>query len=343
MAIRITENVSLAPYTTFKIGGPARFFCDIHTEEDIIEAVQFARTNKCHFFVLGGGSNILVSDTGFSGLVMRMCMVGIQSDMEISPSGIKVSVGSGQSWDEFVAWTVDKGLYGIENLSAIPGTVGAAPVQNIGAYGQEAAATVQSVRAFDTQEMKFVDLSAAQCAFDYRESIFKRQKGRYIISRVDFIFPSTGAVNIGYRDLGDYFARIGKQAPSLADVRNAVIDIRRNKLPDLNEWGTAGSYFKNPIIAHGQYALLKQTYPDAPGYPERDGRVKVPVAWILDNICNVKGYMQGAVGTYKNQALVVVTKPGATAAEVVSFTKKLMEQVERETTIKIEAEVEWVN
>lgn len=348
MPLLIKENVSLAPYTTFKIGGPARFFCIVSNEEELYEAVAFAKREKRRILLLGGGSNILISDVGFSGVVIKNEIMG-KVIVEDTPESLSVSVGAGELWDEFVGWAVERELYGIENLSAIPGTVGAAPVQNIGAYGSEISETVVKVRVLDTSLMKHRELSSTECMFSYRDSVFKVKKGRFLITRVDFKLKRVGAINIEYKDLREYFAHKHESShpltlqPSLAEVREAVIDIRWRKLPDWKLWGTAGSYFKNPVIAAHRYERLKKKYPDVPGFKQTDGRIKVPVAWLLDRVCNAKGLMIGNVGTYENQALVLVTRPGATAAEVISFAKKLMELVEQETTIKIEAEVEWVN
>lgn len=340
--MKMQENIALAPYTTFNIGGPARFFCRVTTEQELIEAVDFARKNKLRTLILGGGSNILISDAGFPGLVIKNEIVGISVKQNTDGTST-LSLGAGESWDGIVAYSVERGLYGIENLSAIPGTVGATPVQNIGAYGREIASVLVSLRAYDIKKMKMVELDNKDCEFSYRDSIFKKCKGRYVITSVSLSLRSDGVVDITYRDLKDYFANKQQSAPSLADVRQAVIEIRRKKLPDWKVWGTAGSFFKNPIISARAYAKLKKEYADMPGYPESDGRVKVPLGWILDHVCHIKGHMVGNVGSYENQALVIVTKPGATASEVVARANEIMDMVAKMTGIKVEAEVEWVN
>ena len=383
----IQENISLAEFTSFKIGGPARFFCRVSDEDELVEAVRFAQAKKLPLFVLGGGSNILISDKGFAGLVVKMEIKGIEekeprtknqepnkfqsskSKLQIkskvqspnsrpgAPDGLQssrvhISVGAGESWDGFVDWTVERGFYGLENLSAIPGTVGAAPVQNIGAYGAEAAHAVSSVRALDTTTMKFVELSKADCGFDYRDSLFKRERGRYVIARVDFHLTKNGKINIDYKDLKDYFARSSMTAidPTLKQVRSAVIAVRSGKLPDWKLWGTAGSFFKNPIISADRFKELKEKYPDLPGFPEtndspdnEDGRVKVSLAWILDKVCDVKGLQMGKARVYEKQALVLVAMPGASAEEVVGLSHELMRRVKDRTGLDIECEVEWVN
>ncbi len=356
--IKIEENIKLASYTTFKIGGPARFFCQVTKEEELVEAVRFAEGKRLAIFVLGGGSNILVGDYGFAGLVIKMEIKGIDQ------RGLSslLSVGAGEVWDDFVDYAVKQGFYGIENLSSIPGTVGATPVQNIGAYGCDVSSSILTVHAFDTNTMKFVDFSNDDCKFEYRDSVFKRQKGRYIITRVDFRLIKNGNVNIEYEDLRVYFdkfqtsdndllkrvdnrmANIQRSLmPTLDQVRQAVIKIRAIKLPDWKKWGTAGSFFKNPIISADKFAELTKKYPDLPGFSEPDGRIKVSLGWILDKICNVKGLMIGNVGTYEKQALVLVSKPGATAEEIVVFAHDLMKRVKEKTGIDIEGEVECVN
>ncbi|MDE1975476.1 MAG: UDP-N-acetylmuramate dehydrogenase [Patescibacteria group bacterium] len=348
--MQILENVSLAQYTTFNIGGPARFFCIVRDEGELMESVKLAQQKRCRMLVLGGGSNILISDAGFPGLVIKNEMKGVSIIREDDLSAL-VRVAAGEPWDGFVDWAVSRGLSGIENLSAIPGTAGAVPVQNIGAYGAEASGVIASVRVLDIHAMKFVDLSNADCRFSYRDSLFKHDKGRYVIVGTDFKLAKGGKPNLEYKDLKEYFKK--KETlhpytptppqPSLREVRDAVIDIRWRKLPDWKLWGTAGSYFKNPIISAELFKGLRTRYPKLPGYPEPDGRVKVSAAWLIDNICRSKGTWDGNVGSYEKQALVLVAKPGATAAEIVEFSNKLMKRIEHETGIKLEAEVEWVN
>lgn len=337
----IQEHISLASYTTFKIGGPARFFCHATTDEDVVEAVTFAHAKNVLIFILGGGSNVLIGDEGFDGLVIHMGMSGIQQVAQ--GQKVLLSVAAGEQWDTFVEYVVERGLYGVENLSAIPGTVGAAPVQNIGAYGAEVAQAIFAVHALDTHGMKFVDLGNPECLFSYRESMFKKEKGRYIITRVDFLLDSNGSVNTSYKDVSEYFAHKKNTTPTLKDVREAVIDIRWGKLPDWKLWGTAGSFFKNPIISANDFMRLKQMYPELPGYPEPNGRIKVSLGWILDKVCDAKGMCKGNACVYEKQALVLVSKPGATSEEVVALAQELMACVKEKTGIIIEGEVEWVN
>lgn len=341
-AIEIKENVPLAQYTTFKIGGPARYYCSVSNEDDLIEACRFARERNVPVFILGGGSNILVSDKGFGGLVIRMRMKGVYFH-ENGDGTVTVSSAAGELWDDLVERTVGAGLYGIENLSAIPGTVGAAPVQNIGAYGCDASATIVKVRAYDAQADRFVEMDNGECRFGYRDSVFKHDKRRHIITQVDFRLRRNGKVDISYQDLSGYFAEKGIANPTLRQVREAVIDVRWNKLPDWKLWGTGGSFFKNPVISSEHFADLKVKYPDLPGYREPDGRVKVSLGWILDKLCDAKGVCKGNACVYEKQALVLIAKPGARAEELVSLAHDLMHRVKDKTGIDVEGEVEWVN
>jgi UDP-N-acetylmuramate dehydrogenase len=336
----IQKNIPIAQYTTFKIGGPARYFCAVKNEDDLLEAVKFSKEKKLPILVIGGGSNLLVADSGFNGMVIRNEIKG--KDWKEGNDGIvTVTAGAGEDWEGLVKESVDRGLYGLEGLSSIPGTVGASPVQNIGAYGVDVSHAIKSVRAFDTTALGFVSLSNEDCGFTYRDSMFKHEKGRYIISAVTYELSKNGKVSVEYKDLKDYFAKKGNSQPTLKDVREAVIEIRKNKLPDWTDWGTAGSFFKNPVVSAQKFTELKKLYPELPGFTEQDGHVKLSLGWILDKLCNAKGLTIGNVGTYEKQALVVVAKPGATAQEVLDFSNELMRRVKDKTGIEIEGEVEW--
>lgn len=341
--MRIQQNVILAPYTTFKIGGPAKFFCIAKKEEDIVKAVRFAKDNKIRLFILGEGSNVLIADRGFPGLVIKIEIKGLKKELSADGKKALLTIGAGEMWDEIVEYSVNEGLYGIENLSAIPGTVGAAPVQNIGAYGADISSVIYKVRAYDTKKLSFVELSKEQCKFEYRDSIFKKSNGRYIITTVTLALALRGKVDITYKELKEYLQKKAKNTPTLSDVREAVVAIRWNKLPDWKLWGTAGSFFKNPIISRSHFKRLSIKYPEAIGFEEPDGKIKVSLGWILDKVCGMKGVCVGNVCTYEKQALVLVTKPGATAEEVVGMAKNLMKTVKNKTGIEIEGEVQWVN
>jgi UDP-N-acetylmuramate dehydrogenase len=333
--MQIQENISLALYTTFKIGGTAKFFCLIKNEDDIKKALDFAKEKNITYFFLGGGSNLLVADKGYDGLVIKSELKGTSFENDF------VTAFSGEDWDSFVEICIQNGYYGLENLSLIPGTVGASPVQNIGAYGVEVGSLIEKVRVYDTRNEVFTDLSNRDCLFGYRDSIFKNQKGRFFVISVTYRLNRKFIANIEYKDLKNYFG--GKEVVNAKEVREAVVSIRKNKLPDWKEWGTAGSFFKNPIIPIKQYLELKQKYPELPGFPDCDGNIKVSLAWILDKVCDVKKLTFGNVFIYEKQALVIVAKPNSKAEEVMALSQKIQNLVLEKTGLTIEAEVEWVN
>lgn len=327
----------LAPLTTFKIGGPAQYYADAATPAALREAVTWANENAMPWCVIGGGSNVLVSDEGVAGLVIRNAIRGVcvERDGEI----VTVTVAAGEPWDELVADAVENGWWGIENLSAIPGTVGAAPVQNIGAYGTELADVFHSLEALDTRTGEIVTLQHSDCRFGYRDSIFKHDDGRhYIITHVTITLQTTPRPHIAYRDLAEYFADRSGQ-PSLSAIREAVCRIRAGKFPDLRAYGTAGSFFKNPIVSRECYESLRNTYPDLPFYALDSGWVKIPAAWLLDRVCSLRGYNEGAARFYDNQPLVIVNDGGATAADITALAGKASECVRAKTGIELGWEV----
>lgn len=335
------ENIQLKDYTTFKIGGNALYFTVARTVGDIKKAVIFARDKKLPFFVLGGGSNIVVSDNGIQGVVIKNEIKGIE--YTDANNVMEVQVGAGENWDVFVEETVKKELYGLENLSAIPGTVGAAPVQNIGAYGTEVKSSIKEVIAFNTETGELENFTNAECGFGYRDSIFKKLEGKkYIIISVVFLLDKKGHVDISYRDVKNFFESKQITNPTLKEVRNAIIEIRSRKLPDLRKYGTAGSFFKNPIITNTHYELLKKEYPLLPSYSVDEAHVKIPLAWILDNVCGFKGYKKENVGVYENQALVLVNFGNARAEEIKKLSQEIIFLVKEKTNIEVETEVQFV-
>ena len=347
--MRIEENIDLSRHTTLKLGGKARYFAIASSLEELRESLSSAREKKLPAFVLGGGSNLLVSDSGFRGLVVKMSIIG--ATFEKKGSQAYVTAWAGENWDELVAKTVEWGAWGLENLSYIPGTVGASPVQNIGAYGTEVMNVVESVRAVDATTGKEKEFTNAECGFTYRDSIFKKTEyKKYIIVSVTYKLSLTPAPNLLYKDIKEYFAKKGAINPTQLDIRNAVIEIRKGKFPDLNEVGTAGSFWKNPIICREHYEGIKKLFPLIPSFPATapagtrevyasEEVVKVPLAWILDNICGLKGYAKGNVALYQKQPLVLVAHKGATAAEVLAFESEIAAKVKEKTGIIIEREV----
>jgi len=336
------EHVPLAPYTTFRIGGPARWFAEATTETEVAEAAEFARQRGLPLFVLGGGSNLLVSDAGFPGLVLRIGLRGITVNTLLTSDPV-LEVGAGENWDDFVSLAVNAGLAGIECLAGIPGTVGGTPVQNVGAYGQEVSETVWHVRVFDLEAKTIRELSGPQSGFAYRRSIFNTDdRGRYIVTRVDYRLRRGGTAKISYADLKRYF-QDWKLEPTLKEVSAAVREIRRSKGmlivegdPDCQ---SAGSFFKNPVIPMAHYERITQEAGMAvPQYPAGDGMVKVPAAWLLDQAGFHKGFAFGAAGISSRHTLALINRGGATAKDILGLRDRITAQVESQFGIHLEPE-----
>lgn len=341
--MEIKEHVLLASHTTFKIGGPARYFCSVTNISELTEAVLFAQKNNLPVFVLGAGSNILVSDNGFDGLVIHMDIQGIEIHEHT-----KIKAGAGVLWDALVEYAVQNDLYGIENLSYIPGTVGAAPVQNIGAYGAEFKDVAHEVEVFNTETMQIETLTKETCAFGYRDSVFKKKEGeKYIIVEVCIklkkkINNSKELLNLLYKDVKEYINTHNISKPTLQTVRNAIIDIRKKKLPDIRDVGTAGSFFKNPVITREHFRKLQEKFPNIPSFEVDELHVKIPIAWVLDNVLHLNGYTVGNVGLFKTQPLALVHYGGGTAQEIISLSEKIIFLVKKEIDVTLEREVLFV-
>jgi UDP-N-acetylmuramate dehydrogenase len=340
------QHVSLAPFTTFEIGGPARWFAEATSEADIEAAVEFASTRKLRLFVLGGGSNLLVSDAGFDGLVLRIALRGIQAQ------GPVLSVSAGEDWDGLVARSVDAGLSGIECLSGIPGTVGGTPVQNVGAYGQEVSRTIRTVRVFDRTTREWTDLSNAECGFAYRRSRFNQgpDRDRFIVSRVSYALEKNVPAAVTYADLKHYFKNRGVAEPCLGQVREAVLHIRLGKGmvvdPENPERRSAGSFFKNPVIASSELSRIAAAVdvpePEVPRYPAGPGEVKLPAAWLLERAGFVKGYRMGAAAVSTRHTLALANQGGATASDIVELRDTIQSRVRQLFGISLEPEPVWV-
>ncbi|MBS1814353.1 MAG: UDP-N-acetylmuramate dehydrogenase [Acidobacteria bacterium] len=345
--MELRENIPLAPYTTLGIGGPARYLCAVASEAELTEALAIANEKHLDTFILGGGSNLLISDAGFDGLVIRMAIHGIARD------GNTLRVGAGEPWDAFVQQTVDAGLAGIECLAGIPGTVGGTPVQNVGAYGEEVSSTITIVRAFDTHANQFVDLDNVQCGFAYRTSIFNTvAKGRYIVARVDFQLTPNGTPNLKYVDLAKRFA--DKPQPSLADIATAVREIRATKgmvtaAPNQNgeypldrdpDTCSAGSFFRNPIVPAGAVAHIAQEagVAEVPHWPAGDGMTKLPAAWLIERAGFSKGFAMGHAAISSRHTLALTNKGGAKAAEIAALRDHVAKIVRERFHVQLEQE-----
>jgi UDP-N-acetylmuramate dehydrogenase len=338
--MKVLENISFKDFTTFRTGGTARWFFCVQSVEEVRSAILFAKEKKLPFFILGGGSNVLVSDDGYFGVVIQMKIMGMRFE-EKENGLVSVTAGAGEDWDGFVGETVSRGLVGLENLSLIPGTVGAAPVQNIGAYGREVKDIIFEVEIFDTETFEIKKIPNKACGFGYRDSFFKSEEGKEnIILNVSFDLKKNGELKMEYKDVQEYFSKNNISSVGVVDVRKAVIAIRKEKLPDVNKYGTAGSFFKNPILSQERIEEMLRIYPDMPVYSAGINTKKVPAGWLLDRVCGLRGFQRGGVGTYKNQALVIVNHGNATTKDILEFAQSLQDEVKNKTGIILEPEIQ---
>jgi UDP-N-acetylmuramate dehydrogenase len=347
--VPILENVPLAPFTTLGIGGPARFLIKVTSEDGILDAIEFARARGCRVFVLGGGSNLVVSDSGFSGVVLKIELAGIQSPDD--EGGGEVSVSAGVEWDEFVQYCVARNLAGIECLSGIPGTVGGTPIQNVGAHGEEVGEVISRVRAWDRVTDQITGLSNAQCRFAYRSSIFNTtHRDRYIVLSVDFSLRSDGLPRIHYPDLQKRFADRA-QPPTLSEVRETVLQTRKAKAmvlcdgdPDTK---SAGSFFKNPILKQGVVVELEEgarsrgfigPSESIPRFASSPGNEKLPAAWLIEHSGFHKGYVHKNAGISSKHALALINRGGATAQEILELMHLIQARVQEIFGIELKPE-----
>ncbi len=333
MALTVREEVILSNWVSLKTGGPARYFIEVSSIEALQEAVVFSYEKQLPFYVLGSGTNLLVSDTGYEGVIIKINILK-RTYTALDNNQVKLEVGAGESFDSVIAETIGKSLWGLENLSHIPGTVGATPVQNVGAYGVEVADLISHVTVFDVTTKKIITLTNSECMFSYRYSLFKENKNLIIVS-VTFIVASVSVPKLTYGDL----ANLPMDMQTPRGIRETIITIRSAKFPDWNTEGTAGSFFKNPVITKEQADTLLAKYPDIPTYKSNDDRVKVSLGYILDKLCGLKGFAHGPVRLYEKQALVLVATPPATTSDIKNFKKIISDAVFLKTFIHIEQEV----
>jgi UDP-N-acetylmuramate dehydrogenase len=348
MPLEVQENVPLAPLTTLGVGGDARFFVTAKADRDIGEAIAFAERRKLPVFVLGGGSNLVISDCGWNGLVLQIGIAGIHQ--RSAEDKTIFDVGAGVNWDEFVAHAVSLDCAGVECLSGIPGSVGGTPVQNVGAYGQEVSETIVSVLAFDFAENQVRELTGAECGFSYRSSIFNTsRRERYIIQRVSYALVPKCQPALRYADLQKYFSDRGG-APTLADIREAVCKIRASKgmliSPGDPDSRSAGSFFKNPVVSASQHDDLTRRAAagnlQIPSYPALSQQRKISAAWLVENSGFKKGYVKGRAAISNKHALAIVNRGGATAAEIVALKDEIQARVEETWGIRLQTEPVFV-
>jgi len=344
----IRENVPLAPLTTLNVGGPARYFVEAKTLAEVNEAVVFARAQDLALFVLGGGSNVVISDAGWPGLVLKIGFSGIEEHRENGRAVFEV--GAGEDWDQFVARAVARNCAGVECLSGIPGSVGGTPVQNVGAYGQEVAETIESVLVLDLKDCQVRELCNEASGFSYRTSIFNTcERGRYIILRVTYALIPGGQPRIQYADLKKHFAG-WSATPTLAGTREAVRRIRASKgmliTPGDEDCRSAGSFFKNPVLTTDQHAELRKRANDkglqVPSYPALAALHKISAAWLVEHSGFSRGYSSRAAGISRKHALAIVNRGGATAADILSLKEHIQQRVEEIWGIPLEPEPVFV-
>ena len=342
----IRENVRLAPYTTLRIGGIARYFADIDHEEQLREALHFAQSHKLPTFVLGSGSNVLFADSGFAGVILHPVNKGIAFQKPNKDLAL-VTVAAGEDWDRFVEQCVARALAGLECLSGIPGLVGATPIQNVGAYGQEVSETIVSVRAFDRRQNHVVELTNEECQFSYRASLFNTtERDRYFVLAVTYKLKPHGAPTLAYADLQKLFAQ-HKQPPTLEEVRAAVLAIRMSKgmliVPNDPDCQSVGSFFKNPMVAPEQLAQVEAAASEfVPRFPAANGQVKIPAAWLIEKAGFHKGYECGRVGISSKHTLALINRSNATARELVALVRQIQQQVQARFGIALVPEPVWV-
>lgn len=335
--MEIRTQVKLAPYTTLQVGGVASQLIEVTSETELQQAQRFATQIAAPVLLLGSGSNVLVSDQGYQGVVIVNGIKGIAYQSPCVDT-VQVTIGAGELLDDVVADAVKRGYWGLENLSHIPGTVGAAPVQNVGAYGVEVSMLIDSVHAIAMSSGERRVFSNQECQFGYRDSYFKTPAGRdWCITSVMMTLHTKRAPLLHYGDL----QQLDPATCSLDEVRQKVIAIRSTKFPDWHTVGTAGSFFKNPVISAAHREQLLQAYPDLPTYTMPDGQYKIALGWVLDHICGVRGHTEGSVGLYHNQALVLINT-GTSAAAITDFAAKIATLVYDKTAIAIEPEVRFV-
>lgn len=334
----VQKKHPLKELNSFGVDAHCTLFAAPSTLTELKEVLESCMQEQKQMLIMGEGSNILFTGD-FDGLVLKPCMKGIEV-LEESPSEVLVEVGAGENWDSWVEHATGKGWFGLENLSLIPGSVGSAPVQNIGAYGVELKDSFEWLVALDRDKKEMVRLAYSNCKFGYRSSIFKHEaRGRYIITSVCFRLSLIPSLKLDYGHLDKALKEAGGSSP--ADLRQVVMDIRKQKLPDHEEIGNAGSFFKNPVVDSTFFNCLRVEHQDVPHYPEPENSVKIPAAWLIEQ-SGWKGKRKGNVGTWPTQPLVIVNHGGATGNEIYDFSQQIVDSVEQKFGITLEREVNIV-
>ena len=329
------EQVSLKPYNTFGIDVKARYFTQAHNDEDVREALVQARQREVAVLVIGGGSNLLLT-RDIDALVLHVASRGrrVLSD---EAGRVVVEAEAGEPWHPFVQWSLQQGLCGLENLSLIPGTVGAAPMQNVGAYGVEIKDVFAGLTALDRETGELRDFSLEECAFGYRDSLFKRNAGRWLILRVRFALSRTLQPHLDYGPVRQRLAEQSVQAPTAQQISDAICSIRREKLPDPAELGNAGSFFKNPVVPAALVARIRAQYPGVVAYPQADGQVKLAAGWLIEQAA-WKGYRDGDAGVHRLQSLLLVNYGQASGAQLHGLAQRIQADILEKFGVELEME-----
>lgn len=335
MSLLLQRDVSLRPYNSFAVEATAARFVEVHDEHELREALALARRDSLLLLLIGGGSNLLLT-RDVDGLVVRMASRGRRILSE-STAGVVVEAEAGEPWHPFVLWSLEQGLAGLENLSLIPGTVGAAPVQNIGAYGVELKDCFAGLTALNSETGEVREFLPQDCRFAYRDSLFKRESGRWLILRVRFLLSRTARVNLDYGPVRDRLLAEGVSAPSARDVSHAICAIRSEKLPDPAQLGNAGSFFKNPLVSAACAAQLTSRFPDLVSYPQGDGQVKLAAGWLIEK-AGWKGYRDGDAGVHCLQALVLVNHGRASGSELLALALRIQLDIAERFGVDLEIE-----
>lgn len=335
MSLDIQSDVSLKPFNSFGVEVKAQRFAQAHSDDDVREALAYCADQQLPLLVIGGGSNLLLT-TDIQALVLRMATRGIRL---LSDDGQRVVVEAeaGETWHPFVQWTLDQGLSGLENLSLIPGTVGAAPMQNIGAYGVEIKDVFVGLTALDRQTGELRDFDLHQCQFAYRDSLFKHQAGRWLILRVRFALNRVDHLHLEYGPVRQRLSEQGIEQPTARDVSRAICSIRSEKLPDPAVLGNAGSFFKNPVVSAVLAAQIKQSHPGLVGYPQADGQVKLAAGWLIEQ-AGWKGFRDADAGVHRLQSLVLVNYGTATGLQLLELARRIQRDIAERFGVELEME-----
>ncbi|RJX77679.1 UDP-N-acetylmuramate dehydrogenase [Pseudomonas sp. LS-2] len=335
MSLQIQSNVSLKPYNTFGVDVRARFFAQAHTDQEVREALAYAAEHKLELLVVGGGSNLLLTGD-IHALVLRMASRGIRIIHEDCGAAV-VEAEAGEPWHPFVQEMLARGLSGLENLSLIPGTVGAAPMQNIGAYGVELKDIFNSLVALDRHTGELRAFSLEECAFGYRDSVFKHETGRWLILRVRFNLSFAATLHLEYGPVRQKLEEQGIKSPTPLNVSRAICAIRSEKLPDPAVLGNAGSFFKNPVVSAALAERIKQTHPGLVAYPQPDGQMKLAAGWLIEQ-AGWKGFREGDAGVHALQSLVLVNYGSASGVELVNLARRIQGDILQRFGVSLEME-----